>query len=132
MSQVATYLDAVEHPQRKADAIRLDQIMQDATGFQPRLWGKIIGYGRYHYRYDSGREGEFATCSFHPQKARLSIYIMPGYTDFGDILDRLGKHKRAKACLYINKLADVDETVVADLIRAGVADLARRWPITPT
>jgi len=97
------------------------------------MWGPtIIGYGQYHYTYESGRSGDFLATGFSPRWANLSIYIMPGYTDFQHILDRLGKHKLGKSCLSINKLADVDLDAVADLIRAGLNDLGKSWSVTPT
>lgn len=92
----------------------------------------MIGYGAYHYVYDSGREGDFLATGFSPRKTNLVVYIMPGYADFGDILARLGKHKLGKSCLYINKLADIDESVLEELIRAGLDDLASRWPVSPS
>ncbi len=96
------------------------------------MWGpSIVGYGRYHYRYKSGREGDFLATGFSPRKTALSIYIMPGYADFGDILSRLGKHKTGKSCLYVNKLADIDPEVLSELIRAGLADLETHWPVHP-
>ena len=129
----AAFIAAVEPASKRDDARVLDQLFREVTGFQPVMWGpSIIGYGRYHYRYDSGREGEFLATGFSPRKARHSIYIMPGYADFGPILDRLGKHKMGKSCLYVNKLADIDLDVLADLIRAGLADLAKSWPVQPS
>jgi hypothetical protein len=95
------------------------------------MWGPtIIGYGEYHYTYDSGREGDFLATGFSPRKSNLSLYIMPSYQDFGHILDRPGKHKLGKACLYINKLADVDMNVVEEIVSAGLTDLKTRWPVT--
>ena len=130
---VQDFLRQVEPERRRADGLRLNEIFQQVTGFAPRMWGpSIVGYGEYHYTYDSGREGDFLAIGFSPRKANLSIYIMPGYADFGPILDRLGKHKMGKSCLYINKLADVDEDVLAELIRAGLADLDAKWPVKPT
>jgi len=132
-SDVARFIDAVEPALRAADAAVLDALFRDITGFQPRMWGaSIIGYGQYHYVYASGREGDYLATGFSPRKAALSIYIMPGYADFGDILARLGKHKIGKSCLYVNKLADIDMDVLAELIRAGLDDLQTRWAITPT
>ena len=129
---VDAYIDTIEHPVRRADAIRLNRIFQDVTGFAPKMWGPtIIGYGRYDYTYDSGRQGSFLATGFAPRKANQVIYIMPGYSDFAPILDRLGKWKKGKSCLYINKLADVNETVLAELIRAGVDDLNKIWPVQP-
>ncbi|MDA7428145.1 DUF1801 domain-containing protein [Primorskyibacter aestuariivivens] len=127
------FIASVAHPVRRADAETLDALFREVTGFQPRIWGpSIIGYGQYHYRYDSRRTGDFLATGFSPRKAGLSIYIMPGYADFSDILSRLGKHKLGKSCLYVNKMADVDTDVLAELIRAGLDDLAKRWPVQPT
>ena len=129
---VQDFLRQVEPERRRADGLRLNEIFQQVTGYAPRMWGpSIVGYGEYHYTYDSGREGDFLATGFSPRKANLSIYIMPGYADFGPILDRLGKHKMGKSCLYINKLADVDEDVLAELIRAGLRDLGGIWTVQP-
>jgi len=131
-SDIEAVLAAVEPERRRADARRLDALFREVTGWQPRLWsGAILGYGRYRYRYESGREGEYLATGFAPRKASFSVYIMPGYADFGEILARLGRHKRGKACFYIDRLAEVDEAVLAELIRAGLADLSRRWEVTP-
>lgn len=130
---VDDFIAAVDHPVRRADAIALNEMFTRVTGWQPRMWGPtMIGYGQYHYIYDSGREGDCLATGFSPRKANLSIYILPGYGDFGDYLARLGKHKIGKSCLYINKLADVDMGVLEELVRAGLDDLATRWPVTPT
>ena len=130
---IATFIAGVEPARRREDAARLDQIFREETGFNPVMWGpSIIGYGRYHYKYKSGREGDFLATGFSPRKASLSIYIMPGYADFGDIMDRLGKHKTGRSCLYVNKLADIDEAVLRELIRAGLRDLNSHWPVEPT
>ncbi len=132
-ADVHAFLNAVEHPTRRADGLRLDAIFREVTGFRPVMWGPtIVGYGRYHYRYASGREGDFLATGFSPRKADLSVYIMPGYGDFGDLLARLGKHRKGKSCLYLNKLSDIDEDVLRDLIRAGLRDLATHWPVEPT
>ncbi|UWQ98683.1 DUF1801 domain-containing protein [Rhodobacteraceae bacterium S2214] len=129
----AAFIAGIDHPTRRADAETLDALFRDITGWQPRMWGPtIIGYGAYHYTYDSGREGDMCATGFSPRKANLSLYIMPGYQDFGHILNRLGKHKLGKACLYINKLADVDIDVVAEIIQAGLDDLGARWPVKPS
>ena len=104
----------------------------NVTGFDPVMWGpSIIGYGRYHYTYASGREGDFLATGFSPRAREFSIYIMPGYADFGTILDRLGKHRTGKSCLYVKRLSDVDTGVLAELIEAGLRDLAKHWDIHP-
>lgn len=111
----------------------LDGLFREVTGWSPQMWGpSIIGYGVYHYTYYSGRAGDFLATGFSPRKANLSIYIMPGYADFGDLLSHLGKHKLGKSCLYINRLADVDAAVLKELIAAGLRDLAAKWPVQPT
>ena len=128
---VTRFLASVEHPTRRADSERLDAIFREVTGWRPRMWGpSIVGYGSYHYRYESGREGDFCATGFSPRKTNLVVYIMPGYSNFDDELARLGKHKLGKSCLYLNKLSDVDETVLRDLVRAGLDELADRYPIT--
>ena len=127
------FIDAVEHPIRKSDAQTLNALFQKITGFAPKMWGPtIVGYGSYNYSYESGRTGSFLAAGFSPRKANLSIYIMPGYEDFSEILSRLGKHKIGKSCLYINKLADVDINVLEELIRAGLKALDAKWPVKPS
>lgn len=130
---VEDFLRAVEHPRRREDSLVLNDIFKEVTGFEPRMWGpSIVGYGRYHYKYESGREGDFLATGFSPRKQNLSVYIMPGYGEFGDILERIGKHKHGKSCLYINKLDDIDTEVLKELIRAGLRDLDAIWPVEPT
>ena len=130
---VTAFLESVEHPTRRADGLALDQLFRRITGFEPVMWGpSIVGYGRYHYRYASGRTGDFLATGFSPRKGNMSVYILPGYTDFQPILDRLGKHKKGKSCLYINKLSDIDAEVLAELVTAGLKDLNTRWPVQPT
>jgi hypothetical protein len=103
------------------------------TGWPAQMWGSsIVGFGRYEYKYDSGREGDCQVVGFSPRKASMSIYIMPGYRDFSEKLARLGKHKMGKACLYINKLADVDMAVLEEIVRDGVAYMKANYPVTPT
>jgi hypothetical protein len=125
------WLAGVE-PARRAEAGRLLAIFAEATGWEPRLWGpSMVGFGRYEYRYDSGHGGESLATGFSPRKAELSVYILPGYADFGSILSRLGPHRLGKSCLYIKRLDAVDEGVLRELIRAGLEDLARQWPVHP-
>lgn len=125
----ADFIAAVEHPVRRRDAQTLMEMMTRITGEEPKMWGpSIVGFGAYRYRYDSGREGDMCRTGFSPRKAALSIYIMPGYTDHSEILGRLGKHKHGKACLNIGKLEDVNLDVLEELIRAGLADMAEKYP----
>ena len=132
-ANVLTFLSAVEPERRRVDALRLNEIFREVTGFEPVMWGaSIVGYGSYHYVYKSGREGDFLATGFSPRKTSLTIYIMPGYADFGDILKRLGKHRTGRSCLYINRLDAVDEDVLRELIAAGLRDLGTRWQIAPS
>jgi hypothetical protein len=125
------WLAGVE-PGRREEAVRLLAIFAEVTGWEPRLWGpSMVGYGRYEYRYDSGHSGESLATGFSPRKAELVIYILPDAGAFGPILARLGPHRMTKACLYIKRLAAVDEAVLRELIRAGLDDLGQRWAIHP-
>lgn len=126
------FLDGIDHSLRRSDGFRLLELFQDATGFDPVMWGdSIVGFGRYHFRYDSGREGDFLATGFSPRKANMSIYIMPGYQDYSEILGRLGKHKTGKSCLYVNKLEDIDMDVLRELIQSGLHDLNGLWRVHP-
>lgn len=116
-----TFLNAVEHPGRRADGLALLKFFNRVTGLRPKMWGpSIIGYGRYYYKYDSGREGEFFLTGFSPRKSALTIYVMPGYRDFSDQRARLGKHKIGKSCLYVNKLEDIDLDVLEEIVTEGI------------
>ena len=130
---VTEFLMKVEHPTRRANALELDQMFREVTGFNPVMWGpSLIGYGSYDYTYKTGRSGSFLATGFSPRKSNLSIHIMPGYANFDSYLEKLGKHKKGVSCLYINKLADVDMEVLADLVRAGLKDLNDIWPVQPS
>lgn len=130
---VETFLSEVTPARRHSEAAALDAFFRRVTGWAPvHYQGGMLGYGSYDYTYASGRTGTAFATGFAPRKAKLSIYIMPGYADFGPILARLGKHTKGKACLYLNKLEDADEAVLAELIRAGLDDLARQWPVRPS
>lgn len=124
------FIATVEPEKRRDDASQLLELFDRVTGLKPKMWGaSIIGYGRYHYKYESGREGESMLTGFSPRKQNLSVYIMPGYR-FGDMPDklaRLGKHKLGKSCLYINKLADVDMDVLAEIVLDGVAHMRDKY-----
>ena len=118
---VKEFIASVEYEQRQKDANTLLKLFNRVTGMKPKMWGtSIIGYGRYEYKYESGREGEFMMTGFSPRKANSTIYIMPGYQDLSDMLERLGKHKTGKSCLYINKLKDVDLDVLEEIIKFGL------------
>lgn len=129
---VPEFIAEVENPGRQEDARSLEALFREVTGWQPQMWGpSIIGYGRYDYTYDSGHSGTSLATGFSPRKAHMVIYIMPGYGAFGPILDRLGRHKLGKSCLYLGRLKAVDLDVLAELIQAGLADLRTRWAVSP-
>ncbi len=117
----ADLIAAIDHEGKRADAERLLALFQRATGTDPVVWnGGIIGYGDSHYRYDSGREGDFFRVGFATRKARHSIYLIGcGLDEQADALARLGKYKRGAGCLYINKLADIDEAVLEEMVRTS-------------
>ena len=103
--------------------------MKDITGLQPKMWGPtIIGFGEYHYKYDSGREGNSFRTGFSPRAQNLTIYIMPGFQDLSEELARLGKHKLGKCCLYIKKLSDIDQKVLREIIEKGLVILEKKYP----
>ena len=115
------FIAAVEKPVRRADAEILRNLMERVTGEQAVMWGPtIIGFGRYHYRYASGHEGEMCRIGYSPRSANLVLYV-GGFPEYDDLLAQLGKHKRSKACLYLNKLADVDLDVLEEIVRRTFA-----------
>lgn len=133
-AEPAQFLAAVEPAAKRADALILDTMFQRITGQSPQMWGPtIVGYGRYHYKYASGHEGDACRAGFSPRKAKHSLYIMEYGDDgeeaaFAPLLARLGKHARGKACLYVNKLADIDLGVLEEMIALGWQRSLQRWP----
>ena len=121
---VQAFLDAVVDPVKRADCMTLAELMEGLTGEKPVMWGSsIVGFGTYHYKYASGREGEWFQCGFSPRKQNLTIYLM-GYLDsYGDQLKELGKFTHGKGCLYIKKLDDIDLDVLTTLITSSIAHL---------
>jgi hypothetical protein len=121
-ASVAAFIAALADETRRADAKVLVKLMQSATGEKPKMWGpSIIGFGSYHYTYDSGREGDMPLICFSPRKAATVLYIHPGFSGFETLLAKLGKHTMGKGCLYVKKLADVDPKVLETLIVKSVA-----------
>ena len=125
---VADFIGAVPDPARRADAEAACALLEQATGLTPVMWGpSIVGFGAYHYRYESGRQGDAPLVGFSPRKANLVFYMGLG-DDRADFLARLGKHKTGSGCVYVNRLADVDASVIAEMARASVAFLKARYP----
>ena len=126
---VTAYLDSVENKRRRDDALVLLELMGEISGEPAQLWGpSIVGFGTYHYKYESGREGDWFLTGFAPRKASMTLYIMPGFEHYDNLLARLGKHKIGRSCLYINKLADVDMDVLKELISESVAHMRLSYP----
>ena len=120
---VTTFIDAITDQSRRADAQALVKLMQKAAGEKPKMWGSsIIGFGSYHYTYDTGREGDMPLIAFSPRKAATVLY---GLSDSEAMLPKLGKHTRGKGCIYIKKLADVDQKVLEAMAAKAVAGRAR-------
>lgn len=118
---VLVFLNSVKHQQRREDGFVMLEIMEQLTGSQPVMWGKsIVGFGKYTYKYASGRSGDWFIVGFSPRKASMSVYLMCALEKLQPILKRLGKHKTGKGCLYINRLDDVDLEVFKELIIATI------------
>jgi hypothetical protein len=118
-ASVTAYLDSVENERRRQDGYALLEMMREETGEEPAMWGdSMVGFGSYHYKYESGREGDMMAVGFSPRKQALSVYIMPGFKDpeYEALLSRLGKHRTGASCLYINKLSDVDQDVLRQMV----------------
>lgn len=121
---VTAFLDSVEDEKKREDSYAVMELMREVTGEEPKMWGdSIVGFGSYHYRYASGREGDWFLAGFAPRKGNLSLYIMSGFDEYDELLGQLGKHKTGKSCLYINHMDDVDEDVLRRLVRASVAHM---------
>ncbi|MFC4411713.1 DUF1801 domain-containing protein [Chungangia koreensis] len=126
---VIEFIERVDSPKKKADAYRLLDIFTEATGLEAKMWGpSIIGFGSYHYKYQSGHEGEAPLVGFSPRKAKISLYFTPGESEREELLKRFGKHTTGAACVYINKLADIDEEILKELILASVKFLQETYP----
>lgn len=124
---VEAFLASVENEKRREDCRAVMDLMRDATGEAPRMWGdSIIGFGRYHYVYDSGREGDWFLTGVSPRKQSLSVYIMAGFDRHEGLMAKLGKHRTGKSCLYIDKLEDVDLAVLRELVSVSVRYMRAR------
>jgi hypothetical protein len=129
-ASVSAFLNSIDDPRRRSDAKKVAAIMRRVTGKPPRIWGtSIVGYGKYHYKYASGREGDFMLVGFSPRKQSLAVYIMPGFEEFQALMKKLGKYKTGKACLNIKNLEDVDLTVLEKLIERSVKAMRKRYNV---
>ncbi len=125
---VVAYLNGIEHAGRREDAFVLLDLMREVSGERARMWGdSIVGFGEYHYVYDSGREGNHMITGFAPRKANLVVYVMPGFSQYGDLLAKLGKYKTGSSCLYLGRLSNVDLKVLRKLVDKSVKDMRRKY-----
>jgi len=126
---VTKFLNAVEPDQKRKDAKAVLKLMKDITGEKAVMWGEtMVGFGKYQYKYASGQEGEWFVTGFAPRKQNLTLYIMPGFSQYDRLLKQLGKHKLGRSCLYINKLADVDLEVLKKLVSLSVEFMKKKYP----
>ena len=127
-ASVTAFINGIEDREKRSDTKKIAAMMRAATGSRAKMWGaSIIGFGSYHYKYDSGREGDFMITGLSPRKQALSVYIMPGFSHFEGHMERLGKYKTGKSCLYIKRLADVDEKVLNRLIVDAVKYMRKKY-----
>lgn len=123
------FINELDDPQQRKDCKELVKMMKAATGERAVMWGPaIIGFGTYHYKYASGREGDFLIVGFSPRKTQLSIYMSCDIQKHADLLAKLGKHKTGKGCLYVKKLEDVDQDVLGQLIQRGIEEVEEKYP----
>ena len=126
---VVEFIEGVESPKKREDAYRLLDLFTETTGYEAKMWGpSIIGFGSYHYKYPTGHEGDAPLVGFSPRKAKISLYFATGDPEREELLKQFGKHTSGKACVYINKLADVDEEVLKQLIVQSVSFLEKTYP----
>lgn len=124
------YIGSIAKDNRRKDIQAINDMMAEVSGWAPKMWGKtIVGFGDYHYKYESGREGDFFRLGYSSRAQNISIYVMPGYEDMSDELSRLGKHKMGKSCLYINRLSDVDAGVLKEIMKKGLDIMAEKYPL---
>jgi hypothetical protein len=130
-ASVLDFLNTIEPEAKRQDAFALLQLFEKITGEEAKLWGSsIIGFGQYHYESTrSSQKGDWPLTGFSPRKANLTMYIMPGFKDYQDLLEKLGKHKTSVSCLYINKLSDIDIMVLTKIIEKGYTDMKKKYPL---
>ena len=125
---VEAFLNGIADEQRRADCYTILKLMQQVTKAKPKMWGSsIVGFGSYHYKYASGREGDWMLVAFSPRKQNLTLYITGGLDNYAPLLKKLGKHKTGKGCLYINSLEDIDLKALKELVKQSVAQMRQRY-----
>jgi len=125
---VKDYLNAIEDPQRKQDCIVIQDIMKEITGLEPKMWGtSIVGYGSYHYKYESGREGDMLITGFSNRKQAITLYVMSGFKKHDELLSKLGPFKSGKSCLYIKRLSDINLEILKEIIHLDFAHMKKKY-----
>jgi hypothetical protein len=130
-ASVAKFLSSVENDQRRNDGLQLLEVFKEVTKLPPKMWGSsIVGFGEYHYKSErSSQEGDWPLTGFSPRKRNMTVYIMPGFKNYQDLMRRLGKHKTSVSCIYFNKLEDIDLKVLKQIIRRSVADMKKIYKV---
>jgi len=127
-ASVKKFLKSVKDEKKQADSFKVLDIMSEITGEEPKMWGtSIVGFGSYHYKYESGHEGDMPIIGFSPRKQSLTLYLMLGISNYSEFLEKLGKHKTGKGCLYINFLDEINIPVLKSLIKKSVATLKKKY-----
>ena len=125
-ASVTKFLDGVKDEKKRQDSYTILKLMKQITKAEPKMWGtSMVGFGSYHYKYASGREGDWFVTGFSPRKQNLTLYIMSGISKYPDLLKKLGKFKTGKGCLYINKIEDIDIKTLKELIKQSVGYLMK-------
>ena len=128
VDSVENFINSVDNEQKRKDSWDMIALMSKITGAEPKMWGKsLVGFGQYHYKYASGREGDFFITGFSPRKAALTVYIMPGFSDYEKQMAKLGPHKTGKSCLYLRNLKAIDRDVLEEIIRDSVSVMRERY-----
>jgi Domain of unknown function (DU1801) len=126
---VAKFLQSLDDEARKQDCLLLADIIQKTTGFSSKMWGTaIVGFGSYHYRYDSGREGDAPLVGFSPRKEAIALYLSGTFNQREELLQKFGKHKSGKACIYVKKLSDIDVEILKQMLVNSVKETKRKYP----
>lgn len=128
-ASVGEYLDAIEDPRRRADCGAITALMRQVTKCEPKMWGpSIVGFGSYHYRYETGHEGDACLVGFSSRKPEIVVYIAEEFEAREKLLEELGKHRTGKVCIYFKRLTDIDVVVLEELVKASVAEVKKRYP----
>ncbi|MCC6455562.1 MAG: DUF1801 domain-containing protein [Caldilineaceae bacterium] len=128
-ADVVEFINNVPDERKRQDSFALLELMREVTGEEPKMWGSsIVGFGSYHYKYTSGREGDAGLTGFSPRKQNLTIYITSGFDQYADLMQKLGKHTTGKSCLYVKRLSDIDLNVLRELVQKSVDHMKRTNP----